>query len=79
MSVLSDLFVDKTIAANEAKTETDRNQLLGERSGVLDAIEALYGSPAAGKAVMQADRHYLDQGSGRPMTGGLFLDWQAEK
>ena len=74
---LCEMFVSRTVRANEAKTLHERNAATSERRGILDSIIALYGQAAGGQAVMEADAHYLCQGIDRPMTGGVFHNWEA--
>lgn len=78
MNKLIQLFIAKTSAANEAKTEMERLLALAERTGIRDSIEALYGQGAVGEAIMAADHHYLDLGYHGDMTGGVWLDWKPE-
>ena len=74
---LCELFVSRTVRANEAKTDLERLYATSERRGILDCIIALFGQVGGGQAVMEADAHYLSQGVYRPMTGGVFHDWEA--
>ena len=75
MGRLTELFIGKTIRANEAKTTIERTRYCDERRGVLDSIVELYGQLGGGSAVMAADRYYIGLGYKGNMTGGLHHDW----
>lgn len=74
---LQELFIARTVAANNAKGELERLSLSAERHGILDAIQCLYGASYAGECILMADQYYIDRGVNRNMVGGLWLDWEA--
>lgn len=75
MSTLHEEHMRRVIAVNGAETTLEHQLALAALHGFRDGAEA------AGRAVnlLDADYHYLDLGSERPMCCGVFLDWQPKE
>lgn len=74
---VSGAYINLVVAVNDAQTAKDHRENDCMRQGFLACLTLIRGQVSAGQLLMEADRHYLNQGIERPMCGGVWLDWEA--
>ncbi len=75
---LYDELIQRVKAVNEATTEAGHNRADWELNAWREGVVACLGRDHLGWMIIAADLYYidLDPNVGRPMCGGVFLDWE---
>lgn len=77
MSKVIQRYLDIVDKINNATTQVEHALWEAHKSGFQDALEhSGWGEVSIGSLIMAADEMQMDRGIDRPMTGGVFHDWQ---